>query len=76
MERKEGLSVSGYGPALLRAGQLLYDELAHAGFGAIAEWENLEPSKRDDFVYCVEGMLTHWQELLAARAELEHHQSA
>jgi hypothetical protein len=61
-----------YGPAIRAAAKILYDELAHAGFSAIEEWERLAPIKRDAFVDCVEGLLMHWEELALARAELEH----
>ncbi len=64
------------GPATWRAARLLYDELAHAGFSAIAEWDALEPHQREDFVDCIEGMLMHWAEVVAAREELEHPQEA
>jgi hypothetical protein len=64
---------SNMSPATWRAARLLYDQLAHAGFSAHAEWADLRPDQRDDFFYCIEGLLTHWDSLRAARAELERH---
>lgn len=56
----------------MRAARMLYDELAHAGFSAIEEWDQLPVSNRESFADCIEGLLMHWEELLSARAELEH----
>jgi hypothetical protein len=75
MPTDKAIDAGAPGPAIRHAARLLYDELAHAGFSAIVEWEALRPDQRDDFFYCMEGLLTHWSELRAARAELERHQS-
>lgn len=72
-ERRSKEAGSPQGSAIWRAARILYDELAHAGFSANTEWDALRADQREDFFFCMEGLLTHWDQLRAARAELERH---
>jgi hypothetical protein len=58
-------------PRLFDLARILYDQMAHAGFWTIPEWDTAPEDEKDAWADVAQGIICDFDAVLAARKEFE-----